>query len=236
MKILKEILDWSEVWATLIPLIVYLWFRPKPNWVKPLLIYIVIAFLLGLIIDVTWKSTELGISQWVKKTFWWLYQGKYLYTLIFYNINSFIRLVLLTFFFLLVNPSYRKVYVLISGLFVIAGITNFIFFEDIELSFSSRQFAVEAAIILLYCLLYFYNVNMNDQIKSLTALPHFWVVVGLTLYTSVNFLIFLFYKYLISEEFTAEWKFAIDIWNVHNLSYIVLMTFIAVGFRKAKTQ
>jgi hypothetical protein len=76
---------------------------------------------------------------------------------------------------------------------------------------------------------------MNDQIKSLTALPHFWVVVGLTLYTSVNFLIFLFYKYLISEEFTKEWKFAIDIWNVHNLSYIVLMTFIAIGFRKAKT-
>lgn len=173
MKILKEILDWSEVWATLIPLIVYLWLKPKAAWVKPLLAYIVIALLLALIIDVTWKSTELGISQWVKKNFWWLYHGKYLYTLIFYNINSFIRLVLLTLFFLLVNPSYRKVYVVISGLFVVAVITNFVFFEDIELSFSSRQFAVEAAIILLYCLLYFYNVNMNDQIKSLTALPHF---------------------------------------------------------------
>ncbi|HET9745665.1 MAG TPA: hypothetical protein VFP97_08130, partial [Chitinophagaceae bacterium] len=90
-------------------------------------------------------------------------------------------------------------------------------------------------IILLYCLLYFYIVNMDDQIKSLTALPHFWIVVGLTLYTSVNFLIFLFYKYLISAEFTAEWEFAIDIWNVHNLSYIVLMIFFAIGFRKAKT-
>ena len=230
MKILKEILDWSEVWATLIPLIVYLWFKPKPAWVKPLLVYIVIALLLGLIIDVTWKSTELGINPWVKKNLWWLYQGNILYTLVFYNINSFIRLVLLTIFFLLVNPSYKKVYLIITGLFVIGVIINFRLFEDIVLSFSSRQFAVEAAIILFYCLLYFYNVNMNDQIKSLTALPHFWVVVGLTLYTSVNFLIFLFYNYLMS----AESKFAIEVWNVHNLSYIALMTFIAIGFRKAK--
>jgi len=229
-KTLEEVLDWSEVWATLIPLIVYIWIKPKAIWTRPLLIYLLIALLLSLVIDITWKSKELGIKEWMEKTFWWLYQGKYLYTLIFYNINSFIRLLLLSWFFYMVNPLYKKTYTLITGLFFIGGIINFVFFESIVLSFSSRLFTIEAAIILFYCLLYYYTVNMNDEIKSPLALPPFWIVMGLTLYTSVNFLIFLFYNYLIN----AERNYAISIWNVHNLIYIVLMIFIAIGFKKAK--
>jgi hypothetical protein len=229
-KILREVLDWSEVWATLIPLTVYIWVRPKAKWSQPLLIYLLIALLLGLVIDVTWKSTELGLKDWVEKTFWWLYHGKVLYTLVFYNINSFVRLVLVTCFFYIVNPLYRKTYIITTCIFVAGVIVNFVFFEDIVLSFSSRLLAVEAAIILFYCLLYYYTVNMNDEIRSPLGLPPFWVVMGLTLYTSVNFLIFLFYNYLIN----AELRYAISIWNVHNIIYIVLMIFIAVAFKKAK--
>lgn len=229
-KILEPILDWSEVWATLIPLIVYIWIKPKAIWTRPLLIYLLIALLISLVVDITWKSTDLGIKDWVEKTFWWLYRGKILYTLIFYNINSFLRLLLLTWFFYKVNPLYKKTYLVITGFFLIGVLINFIFFESIVLSFSSRLFTIEAAIVLFYCLLYYYTVNMNDEIKSPLALPPFWIVMGLTLYTSVNFLIFLFYNYLIN----AERNYAISIWNVHNLIYIVLMIFIAIGFKKAK--
>src|SRR5688572_11838807 len=146
IKLLKEMLDWSEVWATLIPLIVYILVKPKAIWIKPLMTYLLIALLLSLVIDITWKSRELGIKDWVEKTFSWLYQGKYLYTLIFYNINSFIRLLLLTWFFYMVNPLYKKTYTLITALFFIGGIINFVFFESIVLSFSSRLFTIEAAI------------------------------------------------------------------------------------------
>lgn len=227
VKILKEILDWSEVWATLIPLIVFIWVRPRASWVKPLLIYLILALLLALVVDVTWKF---GTEEWVKKTFWWLFRGEILYTLIFYNINSFLRLILLTGFFFLANPLHKKIYIGFSGVFLLAAIINFIFLEDIFLSFSSRLLTAEAAIILVYCLLYYYDVNMNDEINSPLALPPFWVVMGLTLYTSVNFMIFLFYNYLIN----AERDYAIDIWSVHNISYIVLMVFIAIAFKKAK--
>ncbi|TMI94963.1 MAG: hypothetical protein E6H08_07680 [Bacteroidetes bacterium] len=229
-KILEGVLDWSEVWATLIPLIVYIWIKPKAIWTRPLLIYLLIALLLGVVVDITWKSKELGIKDWVERTLWWLYRGKILYTLIFYNINSFLRLLLLTWFFYKVNPLYKKTYLIITSLFLTGVIINFGFFENIVLSFSSRLFTIEAAIILFYCLLYYYTVNMNDEIKSPLALPPFWIVMGLTLYTSVNFLIFLFYNYLINAERT----YAMSIWNVHNLIYIVLMIFIAIGFKKAK--
>jgi hypothetical protein len=227
VKFLKEMLDWSEVWATLIPLIVYLWVKPKASWVKPLLIYLIPALLIGLVVDLTWKF---GTKDWVKSTFWWLYREDILYTLIFYNINSFLRLVLLTWFFYVANPSYKRIYVIIICIFLAGTLTNFIFFENVITSFSSRLLTIEAGVILFYCLLYFYTVNMNDEIKSPLALPPFWAVTGLTLYTSVNFLIFLFYNYLIN----AESKYAKNIWNVHNLIYIVLMIFIAVAFKKAK--
>ena len=226
-QILKEILDWSEVWATLIPLLVYLWVKPKASWVKPVLIYLILALLIGLVVDVTWKF---GTKDWVKNTFWWLYRGGELYTLVFYNINSFLRLVLFTWFFYVANPLFKKTYIIITCLFLAGTMTNFIEFENIITSFSSRLFATEAAIILLYCLLYYYVVNMDDEIKSLLALPPFWTVMGLTLYTAVNFLIYLFYHYLID----AEKDYAIDIWSVHNISYIFLMVFIALAFKRTK--
>lgn len=232
VKFLKEMLDWSEVWATLIPLIVYLWVKPRASWIRPLLVYLVVALLLSLVIDFTWKSVKLGMEHLSKQLFWWLYLGKEkdLYTLVLYNLGSFLRLLLITWFFYRISPVYKKLYIIITTIFLIAAVINFYIFENIVMSFSSRLFTVEAAIILFYCLLYYYTVNMNEEIASPLSLPSFWTVMGLTLYTSVNFLIFLFYNYLISEES----KYAKDIWNVHNLIYIVLMIFIAIAFKKAK--
>lgn len=223
-------MDWSEVWATLIPLVVYYWVKPRTIWIKPLVFYLWLALLLSLIIDITWKSDILHIEDWIKKNLWWLYRDKYFYNLIFYNINSFFRLIIFTWFFYLINPLYKKIYILFTTLFITGGLVNFIFFEDIIFDFSSRLFTFEAAILLFYCLLYLYTAIMNDKIKSLFSLPPFWVVVGFTLYASANFLIFLFFKYLTD----AERDYAIDIWNVHNGIYIVLMIFIAVAFKKAK--
>lgn len=226
-EILKEILDWSEVWATLIPLIVYLLVRPKAAWIKPLLVYVLLTLFCSIIIDVSWKT---GTREWSKNLFSWLYRDGILYTLIFYNVNSFFRLLLFTWFFNRANPLYKKTYIIITSLFVMGALINFIFFENIVTSFSSRLFTIEAAIILFYCLLYYYTVNMNEEVASPLSLPPFWVVMGLTLYTSVNFLIFLFYNYLINTES----KYAKWIWNVHNIIFIVLMILIAVAFKKTK--
>jgi hypothetical protein len=234
IEFLKELLDWSEVWATLIPLTVYFVWKPKARWLKPVLLYLAVALLLNLVIDFTWKAKNLGLGDWSKKIFWWLYvnvKGKPdLYTLIFYNLNSCIRLLCFSWFFYLVNPAYRKIYKFITTFFISGIAVNFIFYEDIFLSFSSRLHTIEAAILLFYCLLYYYAVNMDEEIPSPLALPPFWTVMGLTLYTSVNFLIFLFYNYLIG----AEKNYAIEVWNVHNLIYIVLMITIAVAVKKIK--
>ena len=111
VKFLKEMLDWSEVWATIIPLIVYLWVKPRASWIRPLLVYLVVALLLSLVIDFTWKSVKLGMEHLSKQLFWWLYLGKEkdLYTLVLYNLGSFLRLLLITWFFLSDKSRLQKV-------------------------------------------------------------------------------------------------------------------------------
>ena len=163
MNWLKETLDWSEVWAPIIPLAVYFYKKPKASWIKPVLIYLLVTLIFSIIVDVTWKSKSLGLEAFCQKIFWWLYIGdkKELYNTIFYNLISFARLLLFTWLFQIIINDNKKLYKVIFLFFVLFVALNFGFFENIR-EFSSRQLATEAAIILFYCLLYFYKVNMDD--------------------------------------------------------------------------
>jgi len=226
-------MDWSEVWATLIPLILFIIKRPNAPWIKPMVTGLCILLLIFLLIDVTWKSRTLGIQDWSRSVFGFLYRGpkeEYNNT-IFYNILPIARLVLVSWFFIVINKRYKKLQLAITILFVTFVIINFWRFENINDDFSSRLLSIEAGIILFYCLLFIYHVNLSDEIVSITALSEFWAVTGYTLYAAVNFFIFMFFRYLL---IAAQEEFAIDIWYVHNISYIVLNLFIAFGILKAE--
>jgi hypothetical protein len=233
MDWLEEILDWSEVWATLIPLIVFLIKRPNAPWIKSIVTYLCVLLILFLVVDITWKHKTLGIEEWTKRNFSFLFKGEKetFNNVIFYNILSTVRLVLISWFFIVINKKYRKIQLVIMILFVFFVFINFWRFQNINIDFSSRLFSIEAGIILTYCLLFIYHVNLSDEIVSITALSEFWAVTGFTLYAAVNFFIFMFIDYLIKAAMDG---FAINIWNVHNISYIVLNLFIAFGILKAE--
>ena len=231
MKWLKEIMDWSEVWATLIPLTFFIIRKPAKSWVKPVLIYLIISLVFFLIVDVTFKARTLGLQAWCEKVFSWLYEGpdKSLNNLIFYYLISLTRLLTITWFFSIINKGYNKIHRAVAILFIAFVLINFSFFEKLT-DFSSRTLTAEAAIMLFYCLLFIYHVNLDDEIASPGSLPEFWIVCGLTLYAAINFFIFLFFRYLIA---TAEDDFAKGVWYVHNSSFIILNLFISAGFYRA---
>ncbi|TMI64804.1 MAG: hypothetical protein E6H07_02495 [Bacteroidetes bacterium] len=233
MDWLTEIIDWSEVWATLIPLIIFFIRRPNAPWIKSMVTYLCVLLAISLVVDITWKHKTLEIEDWTKKVFSFLFHGpnKDFNNAIFYNILSSARLILITWFFIVINKSYKKIQLAIAVLFLVFVVINFCFFENINEDFSSRLFSIEAGIILLYCLLFIYHVNLSDEIVSITSLSEFWAVTGFTLYAAINFFIFMFFQYLIKA---AKEAFAIDIWNVHNISYIVLNLFIAFAIFKAE--
>jgi hypothetical protein len=215
--ILQQILDWSEVWAPLIPLIVLSFTGKQPRYHTPVIIYLWFALVIDAFIDAGWKFSK-GVPAW-------MHPNNYLY-----NIHSIGRFICFSVFFYLLSPFFRsaidKFVPLVAALFISI---NFLFFENFyerEL-ISSRLFAVEAGLLLFYCLRYYLFSTRSEELSA-KAGKDFWVVTGLSVYVVFNFFYFLFYTTLMSDKQYED--FVVNMWNFHNLSFIILCIFIARAF------
>lgn len=208
-------LDWSEVWALMIPLGVLLFRRRQPAALKPVIYYLVLAFVINLAIDII---MVINISR----------QNTALSNNPLYNLHSVVRFACFSAYFIqLPQASFMKVkkaLAVISGLFLLI---NFTFFENFfsHDSFSGNLLAAEAYLLLIYCMLY-YLAELKDDNKNLFNGPDFWVVTGLCVYVVVNFFVFLFYLPMIY----VDQDLAVNIWNVHNIAFIIFCLFITKAF------
>jgi hypothetical protein len=220
------LLDWSEAWAPSIPIVVWLRYRlqpqrsEQPRYLAPVVIYIWFAFAADLLIDLIWKLRLTIPPPWNSNN--WLY-----------NLHSLVRLFLFSWFFIgLEQPFLSRLKRWIPVLFGLYAAIDFGFFEHFfdYNNLSSRLLALEAGLLLFYCLqYYFYKVKEDEEMAG--HQPDFWVVTGLGVYVAINFFIFLLYKEL-SVYYT---RFAVDIWNIHNVSFILLQLFLARALIQKKT-
>jgi hypothetical protein len=218
-NLVKSILDWSEVWSLGIPLAILIWKGKQPGVNKPVVYYIYFALFTNLCIDLIWKLRT-AIPE--------PYNGNnYLY-----NIHSIVRFLLFSVYFIrLRQPFLVKTKKLLVPAFVLFLVINFSFFEHFfnYQVFSSRLLSVEAIFLLFYTLQYYLFMLQVDEGIS-TNRSDFWIATGLGIYVAVNFFIFLLYNKLTKELL----NFAVIIWNVHNVSYILLNIFLAKAFYEAK--
>lgn len=208
-------LDWSEVWAPLIPLVVLLFYRNQPRFLQPIIIYLVMAFIINLTGDI--------MSDFKDYLPRWMWNNNPLY-----NFHSIIRFFLFSYFFItLKQSSFKKLYKVIPVVYLIISIINFIFLEDFmnKETLSGNLLAAEAYLLLIYCMLY-YLAKLRDEVDDITNSADFWVVTGLSIYVVVNFFVFLFYVPMIYQDVDL----ALNIWNVHNIAYIILCIFITKAF------
>jgi hypothetical protein len=204
MHLIYAALRWSEVWATLIP--VFIWWFKKPKALIPVKTYLSVALGLNILIDLAYYEI--------------LKNNNFLY-----NISSICRLFLFMWFFSLINIplDYKKRNLFFLGaVFII--LFNFIFLDSF-VNFSSKMFTLEGIVLICYCISYFLKKLKSDEIVAEFDAP-LYIVTGLAIYEAVCFPIFLFFNTL--SEQTAD--FAIDIWSVHNIAYIVFCFFIARAF------
>src|SRR5688500_16280557 len=134
MNLLQEILDWSEVWAPLIPLAILMFKPNQPNCFKPVIIYLWFALFIDILIDVGWKFGKIVP--------FWMYPNNYLY-----NVHSIVRFICFSTFFIRLNqPYYTGLKKAIPIISIVLLSINFIFFENFynPQSFSSRLLAGEA--------------------------------------------------------------------------------------------
>jgi len=212
---LLKILAWSEVWALLIPLIVLLFNRRQPTVLKPIIIYLWLAFILNLGIDII-----VLINVYYQK---FVMSNNFLY-----NMHSVVRFVCFGFYFMQLPQAsftnFKKVLAAVSITFIVINFSLFENFFNYN-SFSGNLLATEAYILLVYCMLY-YLAELKDDSKYLFASPDFWVVTGLSIYVVINFFVFLFYLPMID----VDEDLAVNIWNVHNIAFIIFCLFITKAF------
>ncbi len=211
MNIFLNVLDWSEVWAVLLPLGMVLYRSQQPRFMKPLIGYLLFALLINLTGNVMADFKEaLPI---------WMHSNTPLY-----NIHSLVRFLSFCAFFLLIPQNYFKNirYILIL-IYVLLVSLNFFLVEDFmnPHHISGSLLTIEAYVLLIFCMMYYLS-QLRDEISKFRGEQEFWVVVGLSLFVVSNFFVFLFYVPMITENPDL----ADRMWDVHNMSYVIMCLFL----------
>ena len=193
--------------------------REQPGYLRPVVLYIWFALVINLTVDVIWKLKLVIPRPWNTNNY-------------LYNLHSVVRFYLFSLFFMRLQQPFlrrlKKVMPWVFGLFVVL---NFGLAENFfnYFNLSSRLLALEAGILLFYCLQYYFYKVKEDQEIGINQ-PDFWVVTGLGIYVAINFFIFLLYNELSSYDI----PFAVDIWTIHNLSYVLLQIFLAKALYESR--
>ena len=215
MSVFLSILNWSEVWALLIPLIALNARRNQPGYMKPVILYLFLALPLNLVCDILSDYNDAHRAQLISNN-------------PLYNIHSIVRFACFSYFFILLKQKFFKPtsYFIPAVYFVFIAI-NFIFIESFfyKYNISGNLLSMEAFLLLIYCMLYYLS-QLKSEIEGITTTKGFWVVTGLAIYVAANFFVFLFYVPMITENSAL----ANNMWNVHNVAYILLCTFISKAF------
>ncbi|HEX3385593.1 MAG TPA: hypothetical protein VHS53_10415 [Mucilaginibacter sp.] len=215
-EIFKVILDLSEVWALLIPL-VFLFRHKQPTLLKPVIIYLWLALALNIFGDIIGElKVRLNFPHWLQSNN------------PLYNLHSLVRFACFSYFFIsLPQTRFKTFKKIIAGLFAAFFIIDFGFFENFFYynHLSGNLLSAEAYLLLIYCMLYYLEVLIGEDDTAFKG-PIFWIVTGLAIYVVVNFFVFLFYVPMISQDIGLT----LGIWNVHNAAYIILCLFITRAF------
>jgi len=198
----------------MIPLSVLLFRRQQPSSLRPVIVYLWLAFLVNVAIDIIMAINIYSGTQNLSNN-------------PLYNIHSVLRFTCFSFYFIhLQKNSFAQLKKLLALFGLVFLFVNFGFFEDFfnRESFSGNLLTVEAYLLLAYSMLY-YLAELKDD-ENLFDGPHFWVVTGLAVYLVTNFFVFLFYMPMI----TVDIELAINIWNVHNIAFIIFCLFITKAF------
>lgn len=221
----RTLIDWSEMWALFIPIWFIIKAKHKPVYLKPIKIFVWLSLVLNVAQLIIWYRLKLDLPEFPTI----LQSNTFIY-----NLLSVTRLLTFSFFFILLQqPFMPRIKKIIPFGFILFMILNFTFFEHFfSNALSSRILATEAALLLFYCIQYFIFQLIETQTTTLTRKKGFWIVTGLSIYVAVNFFIFLFYEYLTDSAKT----FAVDMWDVHNVVFLILCIAIAIQFNQKNAE
>lgn len=208
------IINWSEVWALLIPLLFLIIYRSGAKELQPLKWYVFIALLL---------NTVSTLSFWYNAQM----PGFLKNNNILYNLNSLARVFFFSWYILLITPKQHKylprVLLMVYLVFVLV---NFSLFEN-PLFFSTRLFIAESVVLLFLGISFMLRSIQDETVVNWTKQPSFIVCVAIVLYEAITFFIFLFILPLAEKDP----QFGLLMLKVYKIAFIIFCIMLAITFR-----
>lgn len=208
---------WSEIWALLIPLTIIIFFKPKEPAIRPIIYYVIIAFILNLLATIITFYIEF-MPPFIKGNNF------------IYNIHSVAKV----FFFgwyihnlKLVKPSWipwliLTIYILIAAIFILFQPYNLL---------SSFLFAAESIALLILCILIFINSMLDDSKTNWLWHTSFLVTVGIVQFEIINFFTFPFLQF-----FAKDQSFGLLTLQIFSVAYIILCIVLAITLYRSRKE
>jgi len=222
MKIIKFILDWSEVWALLLPLFILLVYKFSDKNVRYLKVYVIAGFILNF--------SAVFMLEYYYLVPNWLYVDNLANNNIFYNVHSITRVLLFSLYIIAIKQSkYTGIFKIILLTYFIYILSNYLFIES-PLYLSTNTFVSESIVLLIFCMFYFFQSIQDDSQVNWLKHPSFFVCTGICFYEVTTFFIFLFF-YPLSLKDQDFFKITM---RIYNISFVILCIFLAFALYRSK--
>jgi hypothetical protein len=216
---MKLILSWLEVWTFLIPIFFLITIKRDREYFIPVKIFIAIAFVLNLVSNIISNQKKIGYTlPWHNN-------------IALYNLDSISRLLLFSWFFLMLKQPFLKILkLLLPAVFIIFVVIDFNYVESFyKEKISTNVRLVETVILLFLCLQYYLYTLKEDQGNFMND-PPFWIITGLSIFVVTTFAVYLFY----APAFYSNPPSAVNLWKIPKTALLILCVFIAKAFYVSK--
>jgi hypothetical protein len=219
MKWIQIIRNWSEVWALLIPLIVIVIYKPKAPDIRPLVLYVITAFILNF------------TATFIVEYYYYLPTGLQNNNLL-YNLHSIARVVFFSWYILKITPpKLLFIYKAILSVYVIFILVDFLFFES-PIFISPSLYSAGSFVLLFLCLTFFLRSMQDESGTNWISQPSFLVCTGISLYEAITFFIFLFI-YPVAEKNPDFGRLS---FKIYQAIFIVFCVLLALALYRSKKQ
>ena len=107
----------------------------------------------------------------------------------------------------------------ILSAYVAYGMYSTIYLEPFD-TFNSNLRSIENILLILFCLMFYFNLFRKAEVVDLIKYPYFWGVSGMFIHFSGTLFIYIYAKYL-------DDKVSVYLWSIHSILNILLNISIA---------
>lgn len=137
--------------------------------------------------------------------------------------NLFCILFISLFFYYALGKIHQRFFLIINAIYFSFSLFNYLFIQ--ENNVSSYSSTLQALIIILFCLLFFYQLLVDLPTTRIHLLPLFWICSGWFISFSVKLIIYSVTQYLQS----AVQDNLMAVWIVHNIFTFIANIFFGIG-------